>query len=81
MTGLSLPAPSVGVQGWRGCSQPKRATYKNNSLACCGCGCSAKRSMDMNIVGSLPWGKGKKSLKQNQWQCNIDDILCDQGQV
>lgn len=36
----------------------------------------------MNIAGFLPWGKEKtqKPHKQNQWQCNMDDILCDQGQ-
>lgn len=43
------------------------------------CGPSAKRSIDTNIAGFLPWGK-KKSHKQNQWHCNMDDILCDWGQ-
>lgn len=58
---LSLPAPSVGVQGWQGCSASSRATYKKNSLPCCGCESPTRRSIDMNIAGSLPWGKEKKN--------------------
>lgn len=58
---LILPAAPVGVQGWRQRSASSRVTYQKISPASCVCRAPARRSIDMSIAVSLPWGKEKKN--------------------